>query len=121
MAGGATAKLGMNGKDHVRQDIPILEDVMAGFAILIGDDDGVSPILRSDLVGKHTVGTGSSPQAVITSLVTEPLERGGLKITDVNKYSAEMQNPDITKPAGAGDVPEANYKMIAALGLRRAT
>ena len=31
----------------------------------------------------------------------------------------EMQNPDITKPAGAGDVPEANYKMIAALGVKR--
>ena len=30
-----------------------------------------------------------------------------------------MQNPDITKPAGAGDVPEANYKMIAALGVKR--
>jgi betaine reductase len=30
-----------------------------------------------------------------------------------------MQNPDITKPAGAGDVPEANYKMIGALGVKR--
>lgn len=30
-----------------------------------------------------------------------------------------MQNPDITKPAGAGDVPLANYKMIAALGVKR--
>ena len=30
-----------------------------------------------------------------------------------------MQNPDIAKPAGAGDVPEANYKMIAALGVKR--
>jgi len=30
-----------------------------------------------------------------------------------------MQNPDITKPAGAGDVPEANYKMIAAIGVKR--
>ena len=30
-----------------------------------------------------------------------------------------MQNPDITKPAGAGDVPEANYKMIAALGVKK--
>ncbi len=119
VAGGSTAKLGMNGKDHVRQDIPILEDVVAGFALLIGKNDGVSPILRTDLVGTHTVGTGSSPQAVITSLVTDPLDRGGLKITDVDKFSAEMQNPDITKPAGAGDVPEANYKMIAALGVKR--
>ncbi len=30
-----------------------------------------------------------------------------------------MQNPDITKPAGAGDVPMANYKMIAALAVKR--
>ena len=29
-----------------------------------------------------------------------------------------MQNPDITKPA-VGDVPEANYKMIAALGVKK--
>jgi hypothetical protein len=29
-----------------------------------------------------------------------------------------MQNPDVTKPAGAGDVPLANYKMIAALAVK---
>lgn len=119
VAGGATAKLGMNGKDHVKKGLPILEDVLGGFAILIGKNDGVNPVLRTDLVGKHTVGTGSSPQAVITALVTTPLDKGGLKITDIDKYSVEMQNPDVTKPAGAGDVPEANYKMIAALGVKR--
>ena len=37
----------------------------------------------------------------------------------IDKYSPEMQNPDITKPAGAGDVPQSNYKMIAALGVKR--
>ncbi|SDK70706.1 glycine/sarcosine/betaine reductase complex component C subunit beta [Natronincola ferrireducens] len=119
VAGGATAKLGMNGKDHVKKEMPILEDVIGGFAVLVSKNDGVSPILRTDLLGRHTVGTGSSPQAVITSLITAPLDKGNLKITDVDKYSVEMQNPDITKPAGAGDVPEANYKMIAALGVKR--
>ena len=119
VAGGATSKLGMNGKDHVRKDMPILEDVIGGFAILVSGNDGVNPVLRTDLLGRHVVGTGSSPQAVITSLITAPLDKGGLKITDIDKYSVEMQNPDITKPAGAGDVPEANYKMIAALGVRR--
>ena len=119
VAGGCTAKLGMNGKDHVKKEMPVLEDVIGGFAILIGENDGVNPVLRTDLVGRHTVGTGSSPQAVITSLVTNPLDRGNLKITDIDKYSVEMQNPDITKPAGAGDVPTANYKMIAALGVKR--
>lgn len=119
VAGGATAKLGMNGKDHVKKELPILEDVLGGFAVLVSTNDGVNPVIRTDFVGRHTVGTGSSPQAVISSLITAPLDEAGLKITDVDKYSVEMQNPDITKPAGAGDVPEANYKMIAALGVKR--
>lgn len=118
-AGGSTAKLGMNGKDHIKKEMPILEDVVGGFAVLISKNDGKNPIIRTDIVGRHTVGTGSSPQAVITSLVTEPLDKNGLKITDIDKYSVEMQNPDITKPAGAGDVPTANYKMIGALGVKR--
>ena len=118
-AGGCTAKLGMNGKDHVKKGMPILEDCLGGFAVLISANDGVSPVIRNDIVGRHTVGTGSAPQNVIGSLVTDPLDKAGLKITDVDKYSPELQNPDITKPAGAGDVPEANYKMIAALGVKR--
>ncbi len=119
VAGGATAKLGMNGKDHVKKEMPILEDTLGGFAVLVSENDGENPILRTDLIGKHTVGTGSSPQAVITSLITNPLDEGDLKITDIDKYSVEMQNPDITKPAGAGDVPTSNYKMIGALGVKR--
>lgn len=119
VAGGATAKLGMNGKDHVKKELPVLEDVLGAFAILISENDGKNPLVRTDLVGRHTVGTGSSPQAVITSLITAPLDKGNMKITDIDRYSVEMQNPDITKPAGAGDVPEANYKMIGALGVKR--
>ena len=119
VAGGATAKLGMNGKDHVKKGIPILEDVLGGFAALISEDDLVSPVFNTGVVGRHTVGTGSAPQAVITSLVAAPLSENGLKITDIDKYSVEMQNPEVTKPAGAGDVPEANYKMIAALAVMR--
>ncbi|MDD7761790.1 MAG: glycine/sarcosine/betaine reductase complex component C subunit beta [Ezakiella sp.] len=118
VAGGSTAKLGMNGKDHVKKGLPIIEDCVAGFATIIGENDGKNPIMRNDIVGRHTVGTGSAPQAVISSLVTDPLDKAGLKITDIDKYSVEMQNPDITKPAGAGDVPEANYKMIGALAVK---
>jgi len=118
-AGGCTAKLGMNGKDHVKKGLPILEDCLGGFAVLLSENDGVNPIIRTDIVGRHTVGTGSSPQAVIGGLVTDSLDKAGLKLTDVDKYAPELQNPDITKPAGAGDVPEANYKMIAALGVKR--
>jgi hypothetical protein len=109
----------MNGKDHVKKGLPILEYMVGGFAVVITADDGVSPEINLQIVGRHTVGTGSAPQAVITSLVTESLDRNGMKITDIDKYSPEMQNPDITKPAGAGDVPAANYKMIAALAVKR--
>lgn len=119
LAGGSTAKLGMNGKSHVEKNMPALEDVIGGFAILLGENDGVNPVLRTDLIGRHTVGTGSSPQAVMSALVTTPLDKAGLKITDIDRYSVEMQNPEITKPAGAGDVPVANYKMIGALGVMR--
>ena len=71
------------------------------------------------MLGRHSVGTGSAPQNVIGSLVADPLDRVGMKITDIDKFSPEMQNPDITKPAGAGDVPLANYKMIGALAVKK--
>ena len=119
VAGGSTAKLGMNGKDHVKKGMPILEDVIGGFAILVSKNDGINPQLQTSMVGKHTVGTGSSPQAVISALITEPLDRAGLKITDVDKYSVEMQNPDVTKSGGEGDVNTATYKMIEAIGVKR--
>lgn len=118
-AGGCTAKLGMNGKDHVKKGLPVLEDVLGAFAVVITENDGVNPEINLEMLGRHTVGTGSAPQAVISSLVTYPLDKHGLKITDIDKYSPEMQNPDVTKPAGAGDVPLANYKMIAALAVKR--
>lgn len=119
VGGGCSAKLGMNGKDHVKKNLPILEDCLGGFAIVVGENDGINPEINLNILGRHTVGTGSAPQNVIGSLVADPLERVGLKITDIDKYSSEMQNPDITKPAGAGDVPEANYKMIAALAVKK--
>lgn len=118
-AGGCTAKLGMNSRDHVKKGLPVLEDCLGGFAVLVSANDGVSPEIDTDVIGRHTVGTGSSPQAVITALVADPLDRAGLKLTDVDRYAPELQNPDITKPAGAGDVPQANYKMIAALAVKR--
>ena len=118
-AGGCTAKLGMNGKDHVKKGMPLLEDCLGGFCVILSENDGVNPEINLDILGRHTVGTGSAPQNVIGSLVAAPLERNGLKITDIDKFSPEIQNPDITKPAGAGDVPAANYKMIGALAVKR--
>ena len=109
----------MNGKSHVEKGLPALEDMIGGFAIVVTADDGVNPAINLNLIGRHTVGTGSAPQQVVRSLVYNPLEAAGMAITDIDRFSPEMQNPDITKPAGAGDVPEANYKMIAALGVKK--
>ncbi|MCL6269514.1 glycine/sarcosine/betaine reductase complex component C subunit beta [Sansalvadorimonas sp. 2012CJ34-2] len=118
VAGGAVAKLGMNSREHLAKDMPVLEDSLAGFAFLISENDGVSPIVNTDIIGRLNVGAGSSPQAVTSALVSEPLKAVGRTIPEICRYSVEMQNPEITKPAGAGDVPEANYKMIAALAVK---
>ncbi|CAM2744886.1 glycine/sarcosine/betaine reductase complex component C subunit beta [Hathewaya histolytica] len=118
VAGGCTAKLGMNGKSHLGKEMPVMEDCLGSFAILVSENDGVNPIIRTDILGRHTIGHGASPQAVLQALVLEPLQSHGLKITDINKFSPEMQTSEITEPAGAGDVPTQNYKMIGALAVK---
>ena len=75
VAGGASAKLGMMQKDHVKKGLPVLEDVVGGFAVVISENDGKNPIIRTDLVGKHDVGTGSSPQAVMGALVAQTIKK----------------------------------------------
>ena len=35
LGGGAVAKLGMNCRDHIKKDVPVLEDVLGSFAVLI--------------------------------------------------------------------------------------
>lgn len=74
-------------------------------------DDGTEPVIRLDSVGKHSVAAGAAPQAITSALTFEPLTRLGLKLTDVDKYAPELHNAEITLPAGAGNVPEANFKM----------
>ncbi|MEW6443642.1 MAG: glycine/sarcosine/betaine reductase complex component C subunit beta [bacterium] len=117
LAGGALPKLFMNSRDHVKKGLPALETCLGNFAVLLTPDDGETPVIRLDALGKHSVGAGASPQAVTTALVWDPLQKAGLKFADVDKYAAELQIPEITLPAGAGDVPEANAKMIAALAV----
>ena len=61
------------------------------------------------------MGAGSSQQAIIKCLVSEPLDRLGLRFQDVDKYATELHNPEVTEPGGGGDVPLLNYRMIAAM------
>jgi betaine reductase len=117
LAGGSLAKLGMKFQGHVKHEMPIVEDVLAGFAAHVGRDDGVSPVLRLDAIGRHEVASGSAPLAVMKALYSEPLARAGLTLLDVDRFSLELHNPEATEPAGSGNVPLNNYRTLASLGV----
>ncbi|HEX2024743.1 MAG TPA: DUF5940 domain-containing protein, partial [Acidimicrobiales bacterium] len=119
VAGGSLAKLGMKFQGHVANNLPVLEDVLGGAAALVEADDGRSPVLRLAAVGRHKVSAGSSTGQVMEALATEPLSRVGLAMTDVDDFATELHNPEITEPQGSGNVPERNYKTMAALAARR--
>ncbi|MGI9032503.1 MAG: glycine/sarcosine/betaine reductase complex component C subunit beta [Acidimicrobiales bacterium] len=119
VAGGSQAKLGMKFQGHLAKGLPILEDMLGGAAALIEADDGHSPVVRLDAVGRHKVSVGGSAPQIMEALAVEPLERLGLAMTDVDDFATELHNPEITEPQGSGNVPERNYKTMAALAVRR--
>jgi glycine/sarcosine/betaine reductase complex component C subunit beta len=118
-AGGSLAKLGMKFQGHLRHDMPILEDSLAGTAFWVTRDDGVSPVIRLDSIGKQDIGSGSSQQAILEKLVIEPLDRLGMKLSDIDKYATEMHNPELTEPQGSGNVPRTNYRIIGSFAVLR--
>ena len=117
IGGCSLAKLGMKFRGHLRHDYPILEDVLAAVAIVVGRDDGSSPVLRLDSVGYHSIGAGSSQQAIFERLIVDPLKTLCLKFQDIDKYATELHNPEVTEPAGSGNVPRGNYHLIGALAV----
>jgi hypothetical protein len=118
VAGGSLPKLGMKFEGHLKHDLPVLEDVLGGAALLVEADDGRSPRIRLDSVARHRVGAGSSNPKIMEALCIEPLERLGIGMLDVDDYATELHNPEITEPQGSGDVAQRNYKTIAALAVR---
>jgi betaine reductase len=119
VGGGCLAKIGMKYTGHLKNNIPVLEDVLAGIALLITRDDGISPIVRLDVVGKHDIGASSNQQDIMTSLIIKPLDKIGIKMTEIDKYATELHNPEVTLPAGSGNTPYQNYKIMAALAVIR--
>jgi hypothetical protein len=119
VGGGSLAKLGMKFRGHLKHRMPILEDVLAGIAVWVGRDDGRSPRIRLDAVGRHEVKAGSSNQAILEALVARPLAKLGRRITEVGIFATELHNPEITVPQGNGDVPLRNYRTLAALAALR--
>jgi len=118
VAGGSLAKLGMKFRGHLAAHYPILEDVLVGIAVDVVADDGRSPILRLEGTAVHRIGDGVALHQVATALILAPLQRQGLRLRDVDRFAVELHNPDITEPAGSGDVPATNYRMIAALAVK---
>ncbi len=108
-------KIGMKFQGHLAKNVPILEDTLVGAAIALEPDDGQSPVVRLDSVAKHETGTGESQPAVMQHIVYKPLAKLGLRMSEVDKYATELHNPEITLPAGSGNVPDTNYKVIAAI------
>ncbi len=119
LGGGAQAKMGMKFLAHLRSGVPVMEDVLAAMAFVVGPDDGTGMRVRLDLVGKHPIGAGSSAQAVYQALVVDALGRAGLRMTDVDRYAVELHNPEITEPGGSGNVPRTNYRTLAAMAVLR--
>ena len=120
VAGGSLAKLGMKFEGALSAGYPILEDVLAGIAILLEPADGSNgPVVRADALGTMPVRAGAAPQAQLTALVGDPLDALGIAITDVGTYATEIHNPEITEPQGGGDVADRNYRMLAGLGVVR--
>lgn len=115
LGGCSLAKLGMNYQAHIESDQPILEDVLASIAIIVGEDDGVSPVIRLDSVGSHNIGAGSSLRNISKTLISDPLDRLGIGFGDIDKFAIELQNPEITEPTGSGDVTGRNYRVIGGL------
>ena len=120
VAGGSLGKLGMKFEGALAKGFPILEDVLAGMAVVLEPSDGSNgPVLRTDAVGRMPIDAGETPQAQLGALVGNPLDALGIGIADVGTYATEIHNPEITEPQGGGDVADRNYKMLAGLGVLR--
>jgi hypothetical protein len=109
----------MKFQGHLKNDLPVLEDVLGGAAAIVEADDGTSPHLRLDSVGRHRVRAGGSNPQVMSALALQPLADLGLSATDVDDFATELHDPQVTEPQGSGNVPERNYRTIAALAAQR--
>jgi len=118
VGGGCLAKIGMKFAAHLKHNMPILEDVLGSIAVLITkDDDSASPVIRLDCVGKHDIAAGTSQQSIMTSLILNPLRKIELSMMEIDKYATELHNPEVSLPAGSGNTPYTNYKIMGALAV----
>jgi betaine reductase len=119
VAGGSLAKLGMKFESHLKKNMPVLEDMLGSFAVILSAAKPNQVCLRLDSAAFHPVRAGAAPQAMAEFLAEKPLAKLGMKLTDVDRYGVELHNPEITVPSGSGDVARTNYLTLAALAVMR--
>src|SRR5207344_3615155 len=64
VAGGSLAKLGMKFESHLKKGMPILEDVLGSFAVILSAAKPGQVSIRLDSAAFHPVRAGGSPQAM---------------------------------------------------------
>jgi betaine reductase len=115
VGGSSLPKLGMKFLYHLEKGMPVLEDVQAAVAVWIGSDDGQSPVINLESVGRHPVRSGEALDRQLKALVLEPIERLQWDAASVDRFVTELHNSEVTVPAKGGDVAERNYRMLGAV------
>ena len=91
VGGGSLPKLGMKFQGHLKNGLPVLEDVVGGSAALVTTDDAVSPVVRLDGVGRHRVRAGSSNPQIMEALGWKSVAMlrrylGKISVTRLKRY-----------------------------------
>ena len=94
VGGGSLAKLGMKAHFHMEKKMPVLEDLLGGVAFFLSSDGTAgTPYINLEIVGHHPIGSSSSPQEMIDSLVYKPLDKANLYVFEIDKFCVELHNP----------------------------
>ena len=119
VAGGSLAKLGMKFESHLKNGMPVLEDVLGSFAVILSQAKTGEPCMRWIRRRFIRFAPVLRRRRWRSVLPRKPLAKLGMKLTDVDRYAVELHNPEITVPSGSGDVPRTNYLTLAALAVMR--
>ena len=121
VAGGSLGKLGMKFEGALAKGFPVLEDLLAGIAVLLEPADGSNgPIVPADAVGRMPIEAGV-PQAQLEALVGSPSMRS-IGIADVGTYARRRSTiPRSPSPRAAATSPIATTRCSpASVSQRRA-
>jgi len=93
----------MKVESHLKKDMPVLEDVLGSFAVILSAAQPGQPCMRLDSAAFHPVRGGASPQAMAEYLAEKPLAKLGMKLTDVDRYGVGTPQPRDYAAIGSGE------------------